>query len=209
MTLSYQQHMTGLMSYPAQGTLNRFLFKTPVICWRMGLGPFLGRGMLLLTTWGRKSRLPRHTMLSYTFHGGKFYVISGWGERSDWYQNTIADPHTTVQLGSSTYHAIARRVTAGEEFAAVMQIILRNGGDSYFLPLLQSLDIAYDLDDLAAKRDRVHLVALDPTDQAGPPPMASDLLWVWPVLLAGIVIGGYYVNRCLGALRADAKKPHV
>ncbi len=176
------------MTYPAKWTLNRLLFKSPVMWWRMGLGPLLRRWMLLLTTWGRKSRLPRHTMLSYTLHAGKAYIISGWGQRTDWYQNTSADPHVTVQLARSPYYAVARRVVDVEEYATVVQIMLQTGGDSHFKPWLNSLDIGYDLNELVAKRDRVHLMALDPTDQVGPPPMASDLIWVWPVILAGVVV---------------------
>jgi len=89
------------MAYPARWTLNRLLFKTPVVWWRMGLRPLLWRRMILVTTWGRKSRLPRHTMLSYTLHAGKAYLIAGWGARADWYQNTVSDNHTTAQLGGS------------------------------------------------------------------------------------------------------------
>jgi deazaflavin-dependent oxidoreductase (nitroreductase family) len=144
--------------------------------------------MLLLTARGRKSRLPRYTMLSYTCHAGKAYLLSGWGQRTDWYQNASADPHVSVQFGRVPYYAIARRIVDVEEYAAVMQIILRTGGDSHFRPWLKSLDIAYDLNDLIAKRDRVYLVALDPTDQVGPPPMASDLVWVWAVILAVLVV---------------------
>jgi deazaflavin-dependent oxidoreductase (nitroreductase family) len=186
MNSPFQQDTTGPMTYPARGTLNRLLFKAPVIWWRMGLGPLLKRRMLLLTTWGRKSRLPRHTMLSYTLHAGKAYLISGWGQRTDWYQNAIADGHTTVQLGGPAYHAFARRVVDIEEYATVIKIMLRTGGDAHFKPWLRSLSIAYDLDDLIAKRDRVHLVALDQTDQVGPPPRTSDLVWVWPAAAAGI-----------------------
>ena len=69
-----------------------------------------------------------------------------------------------------------------------MQVMLQTGGDSHFKPWLKSLDIAYDLDDLIAKRDRVYLVVLDPTDQIGPPPMASDLIWLWAVILAGVIL---------------------
>ncbi|MEW6403128.1 MAG: nitroreductase family deazaflavin-dependent oxidoreductase [Chloroflexota bacterium] len=182
---SFKQDATGPMTYPARGTLNRLLFKSPVIWWRMGLGSLLSRWMLLLTTWGRKSRLPRHTMLSYTLYAGKAYLISGWGQRTDWYQNTTADQHVTVQVGQRPYYAVARRVVDAEEYADVMRIMLRTGGDSHFRPWLKSLDIAYDLNDLVAKRERVYLVALDPTDQVEPPPMASDLIWVWAVILAG------------------------
>ncbi len=184
----FQQKATGQMTYPAKGTVNRFLFKSPVLWWRMGLGPILKPFMLLLTMWGRKSHLPRNTMLSYTLHDGKAYLISGWGERTDWYQNITADPHVTVQRIKNPYHAIARRVVDVPEYSAVMGIMLHTGGDTHFRPWLKSLGIAYDLDDLIRKRDRVYLVALDPTDQAGPPPMASDLKWVWGVVLIAAAV---------------------
>ena len=143
MPSSFRQDATGSMTYPARWTLNRFLFKSPVIWWRMGLGPLLRRWMLLLTTWGRKSRLPRQTLLSYTLHAGKAYVISGWGDRPDWYRNLSADPHVTVQFSSSPFAAIARRVVDVEEYTTVFQILLRTGGDSHFRPWLKSLDIAF------------------------------------------------------------------
>lgn len=197
MPSTFQQNAVGPMTYPARWTLNRLLFKSPVIWWRMGLGSLLWRRMLLLTTWGRRSRLPRHTMLSHTLHGGKAFLISGWGARTDWYQNIAADPQTTVQLGRNPYSAIARRVVHVEEFATVMRILLRTGGDSHFRPWLKSLDIEYDLDDLVAKRDRIYLIALDPNDQHGPPAMASDLTWLWAVILAGMVIVGLLMQRFL------------
>ena len=134
MPASYSQDVSGPMTYPARWTLNRLLFKSPVIWWRMGLRPLLWRSMILVTTWGRKSRLPRNTMLSYTLDAGKAYLISGWGARADWYQNAVADPHTTAQLGGRPYSAIARRVEDVEEYARVMQIMLRTGGDSHFKP---------------------------------------------------------------------------
>ena len=189
MPASFHQDATGPMTYPARWTLNRLLFKSPVIWWRMGLRPLLWRRMILVTTWGRKSRLPRHTMLSYTLDAGKAYLISGWGERAHWYRNTMADPHITAHLGGRPYTAIARRVQDVEEYARVMQIMLRSGGDSHFGPWLRSLGIKYELDDLVGKRDRVFLVALDPTDEAGPPAMRSDLSWVWAAMLLALAVG--------------------
>ncbi len=189
MSETYEQNATGAMTYPAQGTLNRVLFKTPLIWWRMGLGTLVGRSMLVLTTWGRRSKTPRHTMLSSVAHGGQMYVVSGWGECSDWYRNTLADPRVTVQTAERTYGARARRVSDVEEFTAVERIVFQTGGDTHFRPWLASLGIAYDLDDLIAKRDRVHLVALDPSDEPGPPPLPIDLTWVWPAILASFAAG--------------------
>lgn len=186
-TTSYRQDTSGQMAYPLKWSINWILFKTPVFWWRLGLAPLLWRSMLLLTTRGRKSHLPRHTMLSYTLHKGKAYLISGWGSVSDWYLNLSADPQVTVQLGRQPYTAAARRVVDVDEYRAVMQVMLHTGGDSHFQPWLKSLDIAYDLDDLTAKRERVYLIALDPVDRPGPPALGSDLNWIWTVLLVGAV----------------------
>jgi deazaflavin-dependent oxidoreductase (nitroreductase family) len=191
----HQQDASGPMSYPARGTLNRILFKTPIVGWRLGLRPLLWRRMILLTTWGRKSRLPRHTMLSYTIHGAKPYLISGWGTRTDWYRNLQADPRATAQLAGKPFHVRARRVGSVDEFAAVMQIMLRTGGDSHFRPWLKSLGIAYELDDLTAKRERVHLIALDASAEAGPPGMKADLAWLLPALLLALAIGAFVIAR--------------
>jgi deazaflavin-dependent oxidoreductase (nitroreductase family) len=183
------------MSYPSRRTLNRFLFKTPLLWWRLGLRPLLWRSMILLTTWGRKSHLPRHTMLSYTLHEGKPYLISGWGRRADWYQNILGDSHITAQLGGVPFSAIARRVEGVDEFAEVMKVMLRTGGDSHFRPWMKSLGIEYDIADMVAKRGRVYLVALDPSDEPGPPIMKADLAWVPPALMLALALSVFLLVR--------------
>lgn len=200
MSASFQQSAVGPMTYPAQGTWNRLLFKSPLIYWRMGLGPILGRVMLVLTTWGRKSKCPRHTGLSFTAGNGTLYVASGWGARTDWFQNIQVDPHVTVQTGRRAYSALARQVTDLEEFAAVAHLLFQTGGDSHFRPWLASLGIAYEVDDLIAKHERTYLVALDPTDEPGPPPLPTDLTWVWGVLLVSFA-SGWLLGRYAGRTR--------
>jgi deazaflavin-dependent oxidoreductase (nitroreductase family) len=180
------------MTYPAGGTLNRLIFKTPLILWRMGLGPVLGRGMMVLTTWGRVSHLPRWTMLSCTRHAGPVYALAGWGERSDWYQNILRNPHVTLQPGGRPHGALARRVTRVEEFGPVIRRLFEMGGDAYFRPWLASLEIDCEADDVIEKRERVHMIAFDPVDHPGPPPMPVDLGWVWPVLLAALALAGLF-----------------
>ncbi len=190
--------MSGMMTYPARGTWNRLLFKLPLFWWRLGLRPRLAPFMCLITTWGRKSRLPRYTMLTYGRDGDTIYLLAGWGARSDWYQNMVADPHVTVQLSDRTYSARARRVTDRAEFAAQLREVFRLGGDAYFRPWLESLDIAFDLDDAVVKRDRIYLVALDPSQEPGPPPLPADLAWVWWVIGASFA-AGWLLGRHSGA----------
>ena len=68
------------LPYP-QG-LGRWLLRLPLLLYRLGLG-WLANSfrLMVLTTWGRKSGLPRHTAIEYRAHGSKIYVISAWGSR--------------------------------------------------------------------------------------------------------------------------------
>ena len=60
-----------------------------------GIGP--SRIVLLLTTTGRKSGLPRTTPLQYEEINGAYYVGSTRGSQADWFQNIQADPYVQVQ----------------------------------------------------------------------------------------------------------------
>ena len=145
--------------------------------------------MLALTTRGRKSGHPRHTMLSYAPAAGKDYVCSGWGERSDWVKNILADPLVTIQLGRREYAGQAYRVDDLEEFTAVAEQMFLTGGDSHFKPWLASYGIKYDREDMIAKRDRLAIFGFEPVEENGPDPLHADLGWIWlifPVLALAI-----------------------
>ena len=189
MSDNFKQEMTGAMTFPRRGTLNRTIFKTPLVLWRLGFGGFLGKHMLVLSTWGRVSKAPRHTMLSYYEQNYSFYVLSGWGAKADWYKNIFSNPAVTVQTDNITTNAVARRVESLGEYRPVMQALLDGGGDSHFEPWLASLDIDESIDDLVTKRERVYLVALDPCGGSGPVPFEADLKWVWGALILLLGVG--------------------
>jgi len=188
-----QQDTSPSMTYPSKGTFNRLFFKTPLFLWRTGMGPLLshpalgGSRMLALTTRGRKSGQPRHTMLSYAPAGSKDYVCSGWGKRSDWVKNMLADPLVTVQVGQKTYSARAYRVTDLEEFTTVAEGMFLTGGDAHFEPWLASYGIDHDLEDMIAKRDRLQVFGFEPVEEPGPSPLPADLRWIW-LLLASLIL---------------------
>ncbi len=187
------------MKYPSRGTANRFIFKTPFYLWRMGLKGFLGSRMMVLTTTGRISKKPRYTMLSYGRYAGSYYLLSGWGDRSDWYKNIKADPLVTIQTKTITSVARAHRVESLGEYRPVMQAMLDGGGDSHFEPWLASLVIDENMEDLVAKRERVYLVALDPCGGSGPIPLEADLTWVWGAVglfLTGGMVIAYLRRNC-------------
>jgi deazaflavin-dependent oxidoreductase (nitroreductase family) len=193
-----KQEAAGSMTYPSKGTIDRLMYKIPLILWRTGLGTLLshprmgGSRMLALTTRGRKSGQPRHTMLSYALAGGKDYVCSGWGKRSDWVRNILQDPLVTVQVGREVYSARAYRVEDLDEFTTVVEEMFRTGGDSHFKPWLASYGINYDREDMIAKRDRLHIFGFKLVEEIGPAPLKADLRWTWLLFpaLALVIWGG-------------------
>jgi hypothetical protein len=127
-------------------------------------------------------------MVSQIELGGRDYILSGWGLRSQWVQNILQDPLVTVQAYQRRYTARIRRVTDREEFARVAERILQTGGDSHFKPWLASQGIDHSAQDLTIKRDRVYLFGFDREDQPGPEPLRTDLAWIHLPLL-GIIAG--------------------
>jgi deazaflavin-dependent oxidoreductase (nitroreductase family) len=66
--------------------------------------------VLLLTTTGAKSGLPRVTPLNYTTDGDRLVVIASKGgspTHPDWYHNLIAHPEVTIEVGDGTFRARA------------------------------------------------------------------------------------------------------
>ena len=96
--------MPGLDDFPTPNRLIRFLY-------HMGLDFLVGRMILLLTTMGRKTGLPRTTPLQYEEHDGKFFVVSAKGTQSDWYKNALRDPRVLVRVGTRKFEGRAERTT--------------------------------------------------------------------------------------------------
>ena len=69
---------------------------------RAGLAAWLGNPLtgyqLLLVTTGRRSGLRRPTPLEYLLADGAVWVMAGYGPRTDWYRNLLADPRVEVLL---------------------------------------------------------------------------------------------------------------
>jgi deazaflavin-dependent oxidoreductase (nitroreductase family) len=80
-------------------------------------GPFAGAPLLLLTTTGAHSGAKRLNPLMYTKDGDDLVVLASKGGRPEnpaWYHNVVANPRTTVEVGTEKFAASAR-VAQGEE----------------------------------------------------------------------------------------------
>jgi len=104
------------------GPVFKWVFKIPVLYYKLGLGWMLEKRFLLLTTTGRRSGRPRSTPLEYVHnpHDDSYRVSPGWGGNTDWYKNIRHDPRVTVQVGRRKFAALAEPVPA-EEAAKFMR----------------------------------------------------------------------------------------
>ncbi|HJS19060.1 MAG TPA: nitroreductase family deazaflavin-dependent oxidoreductase [Anaerolineales bacterium] len=88
----------------------RFGLRLPIWLYRLKLSWLLGDRFLMLTHTGRKSGKSRQTIIEVVQHDNQtdtYYVVSGWGEKSDWYQNIRKSPEVTVQAGRRKFIAQA------------------------------------------------------------------------------------------------------
>lgn len=69
------------------------------VLYAIGLGPLVGRIVLLLTTMGRKSGLPRVTSLQYEEINGDYYLGSARGLKADWLRNIQSNPKVEIRVG--------------------------------------------------------------------------------------------------------------
>jgi deazaflavin-dependent oxidoreductase (nitroreductase family) len=77
--------------------------------------------VLVLTTTGRKSGLPRQTPLQYEEIEGAYYVGSARGQQADWYRNILTNPCVEVQVGEEHFTGEARAITDVKEVADFLQ----------------------------------------------------------------------------------------
>ena len=97
---------------PPRG-LARLAWRAPLWLYRLGLGGLLGGRFLLLNHTGRKSGLSRQAVLEVVDHNpatGAYIVASGFGEKSDWYQNVMAHPEAAIQVGRKRMAVHAERL---------------------------------------------------------------------------------------------------
>ena len=183
---TFQQKDSGFLTYPKSGW-HRAMFMWPVHLWRLGLAPVIGHHMMLISHTGRKSGKTRRTMVEYFKMNGKKYVTSGFGSRSQWYQNIVADPRVTIQTADGVEHMIATRVSDGETLLSLLDCVKRREEQLWKL-YLDTIEVQPTREDILAKKDRFYWLTFEPTDEPTPPPLMADLVWVWPLIFAGILL---------------------
>ena len=181
-----RRRSNNIVPYP-KGLL-LWTLRAPISLYHLGLGWLLGlTTFMVLTTRGRKSGLPRHVVLEFRRHGSRYYVVSGWGTRPQWYQNLLADPYVTIQHGRQTLRARAVPVNDPAEALRAVHLFSRSTRVHDILLSSMSTETAINLRTLTEVADEFTVVRLQ--IEQGDPPLAGverRVHWGLPLALLGL-----------------------
>lgn len=181
---------------PSQEKQLRWFFKQGnklmMLMWRLGLGRFIntpqGGYIMVLVTTGHKSGLKRYAPVNFARDDHTVYCLPGFGARTHWYRNLIADPNCEVWLPDGWWSGVAEEVTDESQRRAILRRVLVRSG--FAAKIFEDIEPAYMSDDhlseLAEHYEKIvqiHLVARR-TGPGGP----GDLAWVWWILGALLLI---------------------
>ena len=99
--------------------------KLHCVLYKLGLGPIIGKIILLLTTTGRKTGLNRVTPLQYEEIDGKYYFGAARGLKADWVRNIQANPQVEVRVKSLNFQGQAEVVTDPVRIADFIEVRLQ------------------------------------------------------------------------------------
>ncbi len=166
--------------------LNRW-FMVPAV--RSGLGAWvscpLGGYMVLLRVRGRKSGLVRETPLNYVIRDGSVWVAAGFGPKTEWYRNLLADPDVEIVLpGRAPMAATATEILAPAVRGRVLPAIIRSTIGPSLAAGLNPLSATDEA--IAEEMAWVPLIRLTPVDgvieAGGDDP--GGRAWIWRQALA-------------------------
>jgi deazaflavin-dependent oxidoreductase (nitroreductase family) len=129
---------------PPRG-LSRILYRLPIWFYRLGLGGFFGNRFLLLQHTGRVSGLHRYAVLEIIradVDHDTFYVLSAFGEQSDWVLNIQQQPNVEITVGTRRIPALAEIMPETDSEREILDYARRNPLAARLLPRL----IGYQVD---------------------------------------------------------------
>jgi deazaflavin-dependent oxidoreductase (nitroreductase family) len=164
--------------YPDHPIL-KSLYRFPILLYRLGLGPLIGRHILILSTYGRKTGKVRRTPVEFYQHKDQIYVMSGFADKPDWYRNLQENPQAGLNLRSQIRCARARKPETDAEWEGVIAFL-----KSSPVAELSTSGLVHHLDDPEIQNAIKNwpIFTFDTSEAPCPPPLETELVWVWPLI---------------------------
>ncbi len=180
---------TRRFSNPPQG-LGRLMFRAPIYLYRAGLGWLLGDRFLLLHHVGRRSGLPRQTVLEvadYDPATDSYYIVSGFGRGSQWFKNLQANPEVEIQVGSRRLAVRAEVLDADASGARMAEYVRNHPLAAQALARVLGIEIdGSEADYRRIGQEQLPFVALRPLRVLRETPTVQEI--VAPLLLVAAVL---------------------
>lgn len=187
--LAYPEWMQQFLPALHDGfnTMNEYV-SVPAL--RAGLGRYISNPLtgylMILQTRGRKSGELREAPLGYTIVGEHVYCVAGFGRRTHWFQNVLADPGVEVILPGRAFSGVAEEVTDPDERIRVLP------------PLLRSMGVVAGMvgmgnpwrdtpQEIARKCEGMPLVRIRATGIAAGPEDPGGRFWVMPIVASAVL----------------------
>ncbi len=144
----------------------RFMWRAPIVLYRIGLGGLLKKRFLLLHHTGRKTGKPRENVLEivdYDPDTNTYYVASGFGRKSDWYKNLKKNPDAVITVGRQDIPVRAEFLPPEECGEKMVDYAHHNPNAAKSLSKLMGFEVdGTDQDYYEYARDYVPWIALTP-----------------------------------------------
>jgi len=153
---------------PPKG-FSRFFYRLPIHIYRIGLGRLMGSRFLLLEHTGRKSGKLRRNVLEVVRRDDAtrtFYIVSAWGEKSDWLRNVRANPAVKIIVDGTRYSAKATPLSREESERELLDYAQRYPRAAIELSRLLGYRLDGTPEDFAALAEQMTIVALRYDDEA-------------------------------------------
>ncbi len=152
---------------PPRG-LKRIFFRFPILLYQAGLGWLLGERALMMIHTGRVSGLARRVVLEVMRHDKEtdtYIVASGWGEKSDWFQNIRKTPQVEINVGRRRFSALAQRLPLDEAYEEIQDYARRHPTAIRQLSRLIGYQLEPTPEGYRALIDVMPIVAIHPVKQ--------------------------------------------
>ena len=116
------------MAKPPRG-ISRLLWRAPIWIYRLGLGGLIKKRMLLLHHVGRVSGEPRENVLEIVDQDsetGSYTVASGFGKKSERYNNIVKQPDVSITVGREEKPVRARPLSPDDSGRAIVDYATRH-----------------------------------------------------------------------------------
>jgi deazaflavin-dependent oxidoreductase (nitroreductase family) len=179
--------VTNLYHENIKSLLDKLYALAPEYAWRLGLGPVLGRYIMLITQINHKTGNPCKTSMEFFEVNGIKYIANVFGIQSKWYRNILANPRVTIQTADGTEQMVAVPVTADDEFITIIEWLLHRN-PKFANQYIGNLEPQTNRKGFLKYKEELTFLRFDPTSEPTPRGLDVDLAWIWPILLIWSII---------------------